>query len=658
MRKEAFAAVILLAALTGLVIAGIPSENPENDIIDSSPFGGEDPEPATFSSSQEMQEYFQRASSSSGGLANFAARDTMALESTSGLPASSADSGSSSSVERYSETNNQESGIQEPDILKTDGSNFYYSPTQNYYGIWRTSIRAPGPVETPNTTVFSGLEDEFDETGSIPENGQMLLSDNILTVQTYNGMKAFDVSDAGNPEQEWQMKFNGSIVASRQINDSILVVLRENVDYNSPCPIPLASGSDSLVLRCGDISYLPGPNPNADSTYTALKISEDGEVEDSTSMAGSTSNTVVYVSENSIYITNQESMSDADIITGFLQENGDELFSNDEMDRINEILQYDISDRSRIIELEEVFRQHTEGMDREEQREWEEEFENELGNYSSDNKREFTSTAITEIGIEDMEIGETGKVPGFVNDQFSLDEKDGNLRITTTVGEQSWRVNGETANDMYVLDENLEEVGSVVDMGINERVYSARFIDDKAYIVTFRRIDPFHVVDLSDPENPELKGELKLPGFSSYLHQLDEDRILGIGEEDGKVKAVIFNVEDDEPTIEDSYIFDDYNSEINQNHHAFMLDKKHEVFFLPGDEGGYIYSYSDGLKEVMEIDIQNPNRARYVNDHLYVFGDYSVSVIDEEEWEVVKTVDFREEPERNDGPVFFGQEPR
>lgn len=652
MKKEVFAGVIALAALIGLAIAGLPLYNDAKTIDENGPFQSE-PEPTTFSSSQEMQEYFERASSSNTALSGFNTRDQLAMESARSFSADSGGSKGQDSVYRYAKTNNQESNVQEPDILKTDGEEFYYSPLRNHYSIYRSSIMPPEKRESAGTSIFSGLKQNLSQINEIDENGEMLLSENLLTVQNYNKMKAYNVSDPESPEENWEINLNGSIVASRQIDDSILLILREGVDRSNPCPIPLTSGSDSLTVRCDEISYLPSQNPNADSTYTALKVSKQGEVEDSTSIVGSASNTVVYVSESSIYITNRESMSEADIITDFLQENKDKLFTDEEVDRIDEILGYDISDQSKMIELRKVFESHTQEMKKEERREWQESFENQLGNYTAENKRKFTSTSITEIGTENMDLKNTGEVPGSVNDQFSIDEKEGRLRIATTVGTDSWRMQGETANDMYILDENLEKMGSVTDMGLNERIYSARFIDDKAYIVTFRRIDPFHIVDLSDPENPELKGELKLPGFSSYLHQLDENRILGVGEENGKVKAVVFNVEDDEPTIEDSEILEDYSSEINQNHHAFMLDKKHEVFFLPGDNGGYIYSYSDGLEKKMEIDINNPNRARYVNDHLYVFGDYSVSVINEDSWEVVKELKFRENSERNDGPVFF-----
>ena len=81
-------------------------------------------------------------------------------------------------------------------------------------------------------------------------------------------------------------------------------------------------------------------------------------------------------------------------------------------------------------------------------------------------------------------------------------------------------------------------------MGKDERIYSARFIGDKGYLVTFKQVDPFYVLDLSNPKKPEIKGELKIPGYSSYLHPISDDLILGIGKEGSVVKVSLFDVSD------------------------------------------------------------------------------------------------------------------
>ena len=223
-----------------------------------------------------------------------------------------------------------------------------------------------------------------------------------------------------------------------------------------------------------------------------------------------------------------------------------------------------------------------------------------------------------------------------------MSENDGEFRIATTVGD-SWQFDVEPENDLYLLDNNLDVKGQVQGMGFNETIFSVRYMDEKAYVVTFRRIDPFHIVDLSDSENPEVVGELKLPGFSSYLHPLEDDRILGIGEENNSVKAVIFDVEDDNPTIEDSLILDDYYSSISSSHHAFQIDTENKVFFLPGSSGGHFFNYSNGLEQIHEVEMRDVKRAAFVNQNFYVFNDYNASVVDMDEWETVKNIQFREE---------------
>ena len=121
-------------------------------------------------------------------------------------------------------------------------------------------------------------------------------------------------------------------------------------------------------------------------------------------------------------------------------------------------------------------------------------------------------------------------------DEFALDEYQGNLRVATTIGASrnffGFGFNSaDSVSDVTVLDANLKELGAVQDLGKSEQIYSVRFIQDKGYVVTFRQTDPFYVLDLTNPNSPRLRGELKIPGFSSYLHPISKDEILGIGRE-------------------------------------------------------------------------------------------------------------------------------
>ena len=140
----------------------------------------------------------------------------------------------------------------------------------------------------------------------------------------------------------------------------------------------------------------------------------------------------------------------------------------------------------------------------------------------------------------------SGRVDGTVQDQFSMSEYDGSIRVATTSDMWGrWWLADETdpetgepvftgpTNGVTVLqydgDDSLEEVGKVDGIAPGERIWSARFVGDRGYLVTFRNIDPLWVIDLSDPTNPTILGELEVPGVSTYIHPVDEDTLLTIG---------------------------------------------------------------------------------------------------------------------------------
>ncbi len=191
-----------------------------------------------------------------------------------------------------------------------------------------------------------------------------------------------------------------------------------------------------------------------------------------------------------------------------------------------------------------------------------------------------------------------------------------------------------------MLDENLDVVGRIQGFGLDERIYAVRFDGDVGFVVTFRQTDPFFVLDLSNPESPKIVGELKIPGFSSYLHRIDENTVLGIGREDGNVKLSLFDVSDlTNPKEISRYILQEYWSEVLTNHHAFLIDDQHGIFFLPAGQNGYIFTYEGGLKLVKAVK-ENAVRAIYIDDYLYVIGPEKISVYDENSWEKVGELRF------------------
>lgn len=148
-------------------------------------------------------------------------------------------------------------------------------------------------------------------------------------------------------------------------------------------------------------------------------------------------------------------------------------------------------------------------------------------------------TMIHQFLVEPTQISATavGSVPGYQLNQFSMDEYAGHFRIVTNVTTQSstswwWQIPVRTSS-LYVLQTDgtaLNVVGQVDKLASGEEIKSARFVGDRAYLVTFRRTDPLFVFDLSDATNPQVLGELVIPGFSEYLQPIDADHIIGIGQ--------------------------------------------------------------------------------------------------------------------------------
>lgn len=261
-----------------------------------------------------------------------------------------------------------------------------------------------------------------------------------------------------------------------------------------------------------------------------------------------------------------------------------------------------------------------------------------------------TQTCIRKLSYSEGKITPVGqtRVEGTLRNSFSIDEYDENLRLVTTVtpvygdvmplsGGAAVSSSEESAssNTLYILDENLEELSRIEDLAPDEDVYSARFMGEIGYFVTYRQIDPLFSVDLSEPENPKILGELKIPGFSEYLHPYGEGLLLGIGmdvDETGTVtngvKLSMFDTSDptDVQEVEKYVLEDAYSTEVSYNYKAALVDAdKNLIGFLAYCDGGayyYIFSYEeDGFECLFEKDMvgyNNDIRGIYVGDMFYI----------------------------------------
>ncbi len=183
----------------------------------------------------------------------------------------------------------------------------------------------------------------------------------------------------------------------------------------------------------------------------------------------------------------------------------------------------------------------------------------------------------------------TGDVEGHLLNQFSMDEYNGYFRVATTIGEP-WDT--ETSESQVVVLEQrgrrLTEVGKVDNLGRGERIFSVRFAGDIGYVVTFRQVDPLYVIDLADPTAPSVAGELKIPGFSTYLHPIGDGLLIGVGQDaddTGRTrgtKVSLFDVSNPaNPTELDVIVFPDAHSEAEWDHRAFLYWAPEEMVAIP-----------------------------------------------------------------------------
>lgn len=183
-----------------------------------------------------------------------------------------------------------------------------------------------------------------------------------------------------------------------------------------------------------------------------------------------------------------------------------------------------------------------------------------------------------------------GEVPGSTLNQYSLSEYDGHLRVATTEG-TPWDDRNESESGVHVLalrDGELAEVGVVGGLGRTETIQSVRFMGPVGYVVTFRQTDPLYVIDLADPTAPRAVGELKIPGFSSYLHPVGEGRLVGVGRDadlegrDQGLLVSLFDVSDPTaPTQLQTYTEPDAYSQAGNDPQAFLWWAPESAAILP-----------------------------------------------------------------------------
>ncbi len=237
--------------------------------------------------------------------------------------------------------------------------------------------------------------------------------------------------------------------------------------------------------------------------------------------------------------------------------------------------------------------------------------------YLNDYRTPQESTLIFKFNLDNgIKYSAKGVVPGTLLNQFSMDEHDGYFRIATTTNQWS---STDSQNAVYILNDNLDTANSVTGIAPGEKIYSTRFLGERLYMVTFKQLDPFFVIDLN-PQNPKVLGKLKIPGFSDYLHPYEDNYILGLGYDtaltkqggviQGGIKLSMFDVSDVANPVEIDQVVigtSGSSSEACDNHRAFLLyngllafpanvyesDGSSSYYGIFEFQGAYIYSVSE-----------------------------------------------------------------
>ena len=572
---------------------------------------------------------------------------TDTAEMPAATPAAEPESSSKADDAGHSGTNNQVEGIDEGDIVKTDGKYLYV-----LRGNELTILKADGAdtaVVSRTKIGSSTYENEDTEDGKYSRYRsedktprEMFVGDGRLCVisqyysyfsgyedgvwryenKEYTCADFYDISDPAAPKALTALGQDGYILGSRMQGGKVYLITNYwvwNWDEEDPATYVPA------LYRNGEVHILPVEdiciNPACSSSQYAVLCEydlESGECSASTTLLGG----------------------------------GDTLYMNDSGVYILGSRWYD-----------EITDTRTESV------------------YTVEEHLNGSTTEIWRFSLTDgLKLSGAGKVPGYLESQFSADEYGGYLRLVTTRNDSVYRVFTDEAYEftnyqwderqqttgLYVLDGDLAVVGKVDDLAPGERVYSARFDGDTAYFCTFRNVDPLFAVDVSDPTAPKVLSALKISGFSEYLHPWRSGRLFGFGkeadEETGRseeLKLVMFNTEDkaDVTAKHTLSVEDCWYSEALYDHKAFFIDAEKNIIGFVGDSDYYIYSYDDaeGFRLLCRFDFDVwPGRVRgfWIGDNAYIVGEHVVQVIDMDGWNPLLTLKL-DNGEEYDGEISY-----
>ena len=440
----------------------------------------------------------------------------------------------------YSQTNVQVEGVDEADILKTDGNYIYYMSYNTVYIVEageNGQMTLAGKIEAPDNAYFNDMyvdKNRLVLIGGTDYYRTYANSDEEEDVDLYYGKsftnaRIYDISDKSAPSLVKTTELEGYNVSTRKIDNLVYLITEKYVYSMDDGFFPAyrdskANGGDAALIEANKIAVMPDISESSYLNFAVIDITDDSPANiESVFGSGST----VYMNKDSIYLASFE---------------------------------YD----------------------------WE---------------ADSADTSITYFDLEGKSVIPQGcvKLSGSVIDQFAMDEYNGYFRVVTT------DYSGENGSSLYIIDpSSMSIAGSVTGIAKGERVYSARFDGNTAYVVTYKQVDPLFVIDVSNPRNPTITGQVKVPGYSSYLHPVGDDLLLGIGRDtkdsyiindkgqqeevgtiDDGLKLSLFKITNGEPVEVDTVkVADSRNiySDVTYDHKALMVDREKNNFAFSVDD--------------------------------------------------------------------------
>lgn len=502
----------------------------------------------------------------------------------------------SSETGDFSKTNIRTEGVDEGDIVKTDGN--VICSVQDW-GEQIDLVKADDGKMRKVATI--DVKDIAGKNGYISdiyiENGRLwVIADTYNSIgRSWVPVTAYDIADPSNPKVIGSTKQAGYYHNSRMVDGYLYLFTSYSpaINFKQEKVSTYIPNVDGEPIACSDI-YVPDCE-YASSYFVmgSIDVQEPDKFKQTKAMLAGTDD--VYVSNDSIYLYGME------------YDPRDIAAQSNELDESDDVVD---SSGAAIEPALDVALSYSPAT----------------GN-----------TLISKLSYSDgsfTPVGETS-VQGTIDDGFSIDEYEGNTRIVTT----SYDENGKTSNNVFILDKDMKLIGSLTDIAPGESVYSARLMGNVGYFVTYREVDPLFSVDLSDPTNPKIIGQLKIPGFSEYLHPWGDGRMLGIGYSTNKkgtitngIKLTMFDTSDPSNVRElHTFVLKGYLWSVAlYDHRAVYADiERGLVGFSTEDADStyYLFSYTDekGFSKVMTDKLSHyestESRGLRISDDFYVVGE-------------------------------------